>query len=218
MISGFLTASALEPIIVENKSLGYQLTYVLEDFWASGSEFAFNGEPFFEELESSKQREKRRWRDRRVSAFEGSLQHFLRALADRSLKKSGFVMYRLHANIWKYSENDFLFTMEDFGKDPAYASSILIPSEQTHERTLLFSEFLHVMYKKAYMPPDYYKRMGLRLAKHREYTRSSVKLLSSQVTFNELGFPNNPLEISRSGYWGWTSGVCNWLPFDYEYP
>lgn len=216
MISGFLSASAEEPIIIENKSLGYRLTYVLEDFWAASKTFQFNGEPFFEELESSKPREIRKWRERRVSAFEGSLQHFLRSLASGSLKKSGFVMYALPANIWKHSENDFMRAIEDLEAE-VRDYSILFPSNISHERTLFFNQYLHVMYKKAFLSPDYYRSMGVKLPKHREYIRSSMELLNDRVTFNELGFPNNPLDISRSGYWSWTSGVCDWLPFDYEY-
>ncbi len=135
-ISGFLSASALEPIIVENKSLGYRLTYILNDFWATSEEFRFTGEPFFEELESTKPRELKRWRERRISAFEGSLLHFLRSLAANSLKENGFEMYQLVDNIWKFAETDFLLTMEDFDIEEALASSILVPSDLQHERTL----------------------------------------------------------------------------------
>ena len=216
-IAGLLTASATEPIIIENRSLGYRLTYALEEFWATNKEFRFTGEPFFEELESSKTREIKRWRERRIAAFEGSLLHFLRSLAANRLKENGFEMYAIGANIWKYAEFDFMLAIEDAGAR-VWAYSVLAPSDVPHERTLLFGEYLHVMHKKTFLTPAYYKRMGVRLPKHREYTRSSIELLNSYAVFNELGFPNNPLDISRSGYWSWTSGVCNWLPFDYENP
>lgn len=99
---GKFVAEAAEPIIVENRALGYTVTYFLEEFEASGGMIRWDGEPLFAPLTPSSIAEADRWRENRTSAYLGSLRHFLRALLQDRLDEEQFEMYRLpRANMFR---------------------------------------------------------------------------------------------------------------------
>jgi hypothetical protein len=86
-----LFAYALEPLIIENKALGYRLTYQLETF-----SFDFNtrfisyaGYPFFEELKDNFTRQKRVEKNRK-QAYYGSMMHFMRAVFFNKITEEEF--------------------------------------------------------------------------------------------------------------------------------
>lgn len=86
-----------EPVIIENKALGYNLRYQLEDFEVSFKEHSltFSGYPFFEEIDKDRKNPRKRWSDARDKAYYGSMMHFLRSLYTDSLQKSGFEVRRM---------------------------------------------------------------------------------------------------------------------------
>lgn len=89
-----LSVSALEPLIIENKALGYRLSYLLEEFfidYKSGIQF-YMGYPKFEELKGS-QRVMRRYAQNRQKAYSGSMLHFLRAVYQGNVAENGFEVY-----------------------------------------------------------------------------------------------------------------------------
>ena len=86
-----LTATALEPLIIENKALGYTIRYQLESF-----SYNFNthyllylGYPFFEPMKGGKGKQKR-WDQKRSQAYFGSLMHFMRTVYRNKLIEEGF--------------------------------------------------------------------------------------------------------------------------------
>jgi hypothetical protein len=74
---GAFKAVADEPIIIENRALGYKLLYVLEDFEDSSDFLKIRGVPKFEELAPASPEEMEKWRKNRLRAYRGSLRHFL---------------------------------------------------------------------------------------------------------------------------------------------
>jgi hypothetical protein len=91
-----LMVSATEPLIIENKALGYRIIYDLVKFNYSFKTryLVFSGYPFFEEMEGSKSK-KEKWEKRRLEVYEGSLMHFMRSVYVNSLVKEGFEIRRL---------------------------------------------------------------------------------------------------------------------------
>jgi hypothetical protein len=77
---GAFKAVADEPIIIENRALGYKLLYVLEDFEDSSDFLKIRGVPKFEELAPASPEEMEKWRKNRLRAYRGSLRHFLATL------------------------------------------------------------------------------------------------------------------------------------------
>jgi hypothetical protein len=76
-----LVAYAIEPLIIENKNLGYRIRYQMETFSYDFTThyLVFEGYPFFEEMPGS-ERQHRKWEERRAEVYEGSIMHFMRAL------------------------------------------------------------------------------------------------------------------------------------------
>ena len=77
---GVLTATANEPLIIENRALGYKLSYILEEFEASRVQILYAGLPRFELLTPESPDEEKKWKRNRARAYRGSLRHFLTTL------------------------------------------------------------------------------------------------------------------------------------------
>ncbi|MEM8600655.1 MAG: carboxypeptidase-like regulatory domain-containing protein [Bacteroidota bacterium] len=75
-----LTATAREPLVIENRALGYRVYYSLTAFEAEPNRNFFTGEPLFEELEPADDAEAIRWAANRRKAYLGSPRHLLRSL------------------------------------------------------------------------------------------------------------------------------------------
>jgi hypothetical protein len=86
-----LTASCDKPIIIQNKKLGYTVSYYLDKFTNKGKEVFIAGNYTFKEIpELAGQPKIIRNRE---DAYEGSRMQFIRALWYHQLEKAGFVMY-----------------------------------------------------------------------------------------------------------------------------
>ncbi|MBB2149300.1 carboxypeptidase-like regulatory domain-containing protein [Pedobacter gandavensis] len=91
-----LKVTANEFLIIENKSLGYRIKYLLEYFerdYKSNIVY-YSGHPSFEELPGSKSK-KKDWLKKREIAYQGSSQHFFRSLYQNSTVANGFMIYKL---------------------------------------------------------------------------------------------------------------------------
>lgn len=100
---GRLTAEALAPLRIENRALGYHITYYLDEFNHAGSRTKWDGEPLFTEMTPADSAQARYWRNNRKQAFYGSLRHFLLALLDDHVEEEGFVLYNLRQGVYGYS-------------------------------------------------------------------------------------------------------------------
>lgn len=95
--SNRVTAYADEPLIIENKALGYTIRYQLEDFEMNFKDhaLAFSGYPFFEEIDKDRRGLQRRWKAARDKAYYGSMMHFMRCLYVDSLQQNGYEVRRM---------------------------------------------------------------------------------------------------------------------------
>jgi hypothetical protein len=87
-----VTARADEPLIIENRALGYTVKYKLEQFVVdfNDSKTVYIGYPFFEEQAATGEGEKRRWQKNRREAFNGSILQFMRSLYSDLWAEEGF--------------------------------------------------------------------------------------------------------------------------------
>lgn len=129
---GKLTAEALAPLQIENRALGYRITYYMDEFEHTGTRTRWDGEPVFTEMSSSDPRQQARWEENRRKAFYGSLRHFLLSLLRDRVKEEGFALYNVRENTSGFSserrtrispdrlidegEEDFLFEMRFYGR------------------------------------------------------------------------------------------------------
>lgn len=92
-----LVAVSDEPLIIENKALGYRIQYQLEDFIYNMRErtLLYVGYTLFEDLSEDRNRIPRRWVVNRRKAYEGSMMHFIRSLYTNQLLPDGFEVQRM---------------------------------------------------------------------------------------------------------------------------
>ena len=91
-----LTAYASEPLVIENKALGYTIHYQLETFkYNFGTHFLlYEGYPFFENMKGNSGK-KVKWENRRSEAYSGSVLHFMRCVYRNRIIQEGFEVHPL---------------------------------------------------------------------------------------------------------------------------
>jgi len=92
--ASLLTASAKKPIEILNYALGYRIIYVLKEFVLNKTKNTLwmSGVPRFENLVPENEKQQRRWTRERDRAYYGSVEHFIRSLKSRELKKNRFTL------------------------------------------------------------------------------------------------------------------------------
>lgn len=91
-----LTAYTSDFMIIENKALGYRLKYLVEDFERNEKTelISYVGYVLFDEIQGNDQ-QRLDWNEKRLEAYTGSLQHFLRSVLGNNINiagESGFVV------------------------------------------------------------------------------------------------------------------------------
>jgi hypothetical protein len=81
-----------KPVIINNRALGYTLTYFIDDFkyCISDNYFFFEGSILFNEDLSHTEPDDKMFEKRRIRAFMGSRMHFFRTLYENRLEEEGF--------------------------------------------------------------------------------------------------------------------------------
>lgn len=86
-----------EPVLIENKALGYTLKYQLENFEVNYKDRTtfYLGYPLFEDMTKDSKQIKGRWAKNRQEAFKGSVIHFMQALYSNKLAAEDFEVRRM---------------------------------------------------------------------------------------------------------------------------
>lgn len=87
-----LTAFARKPLLIKNKSLGYKITYELEEFILDRERLIYLGYARYKNLKGSR-RKQRKWKENRAIAYNGSYLHFYQSLIKNTTYKDGFLVH-----------------------------------------------------------------------------------------------------------------------------
>ncbi|NCI51003.1 carboxypeptidase-like regulatory domain-containing protein [Sediminibacterium roseum] len=92
-----LYVSADDRILIENRHLGYHLTYDLVNFQYNMRThvFLYQGYPLFRDIETKRSAQKRRWLANREASYYGSIMHFMRSLYRNKLIEQEFDVKRI---------------------------------------------------------------------------------------------------------------------------
>ncbi|QHT66475.1 carboxypeptidase-like regulatory domain-containing protein [Rhodocytophaga rosea] len=95
--SVLLEVKARDVLQIENPTLGYKIKYVLVEFkyYTQESYVVYVGYPNYEAMSGNSSRQ-RRWKKKRLEAYNGSPMHFIRTLREQKLEQEGFNLRRLH--------------------------------------------------------------------------------------------------------------------------
>lgn len=148
MGSGELQASAREPLLIENKALGYRLELILQIFSVEETAFKYGGVTRFEELKATDGNEAERWKKNRLRSYRGSLPHFLLALLKNNLDEEGFIVLSTKELPFRHPRIPFRETIKP--------DDIIEPGEFPFERLLRFRDYLEIRYRHEPPEPGFY--------------------------------------------------------------
>lgn len=206
---GVFRAEALEPLVIENRALGYRLTYHLEDFSSTGRRVRYDGDPFFEELVPEDSAEARAWERRREEAYYGSFRHFLRAAVEGTLEEEGFRVYRrprddLHTSLAGTPYNR---------PRPARERHFIREGEELNEYRLQFRGYLEILYTEA-AEPEGYVEWARERRRPADFQQAQISLRRGAAVFDEYGTLLDPYSVTGYLYYAYTR-VADALPTEY---
>lgn len=205
-------AYAGEPLIIENKALGYRVTYLLENFmiYYRYNYSTFYGFPSFQDMTKEGKETKKKWVKARDKAYYGSVEHFMRELYAGNTYEAG---YRLN----KAKDIEGIGRVFDSNEFPI---NVLVKPDSTGVRKELgFKDYLYVTYLQEQPSPNY--RVGWQNSKGPETTQGQGQMSwismtdsTQMIQFEKSGYLINPLTIMLEGYWSFEK-VADLLPTNY---
>lgn len=266
--NGILKVLADEPLIIENKALGYRVKYQLENFYFNYRShiLIYYGYSLFSELDK-KGPSKRQLRNRE-KAWNGSIMHFMYSLYHDSLADAGFDVRRMtqrpneekqrvklayrqsmkanepvasdNLSVQRLPGTGIVSTrpatrnrgisdssayynnvlrqpdiINEYGKTLLTADSLLTRTG-TKTKSLFFTNYLYVVYKKEDEDRDYVRFTNEGRQPY-SIQRSNVFLPdSTAVTIEPTGNYYPPQSFMTMGYWAWDEKIGNLLPLDYK--
>jgi hypothetical protein len=124
-----LIATAIAPLVIENVSLGYKITYTLDRLEKTRQLTSFRGLGRYELMHALNPRQQKRWDENRKEAYLGSLSHFLKALMDNALEAEGYNAYLLKPGAQNTSagRKGFFFDISTTRHFPFVATELIKP-------------------------------------------------------------------------------------------
>lgn len=237
---------AKEPLVIENKSLGYLLTYQLEQFSYDFRTryLLYTGYPYFQPLEGS-DRKQRQWELRRNEVFEGSMLHFMRSLFRNRILEAGFEVRSLKKipNEEKRRAKQAYRNNINVVANGALISGINSDSIAYYQSVLQQDDFRNV-YSKDLLTGDSiayaldsttaglgfedyllitYKNKTTPKEYRQMFPKSSTEPMSEITLINgkhvavlSNGSFFEPTELLTTGYWAWSEKMATMLPFDFK--
>ncbi len=212
-----LEAFSSEPIIIENKALGYRVKYYLEKFvinYTAGLS-TYYGYTIFEEMDGSKNK-KARWEKNRRKAYEGSAIHFFTSLYENRLTEEGF-----YVQVAK--------DVSGFGRviNPRDANVFQFLKEGSNDisKSLPFENFLYITYEKEFESKEYQEAQSRRISLgHSSISKINKKPQQSWISimegyesieFEPSGYIYDPTSFYSAGYWGFEK-IADMVPINYR--
>ena len=238
-----LDVIALDALVIENRALGYKISYQLESFSFDFKTryLVYTGYPFFQSMEGSEGR-KKSWERNRKEAYYGSMLHFMRSLFRNILETEGFEVRALEKvlNTEKkrvraiYAQHSFRSgSSSKLHKDSSeYYSKILAQADyhdvigrnlltgdsiayaiNEHTAGCYFENYLLVIYKKGMVPREY----RMQFPKSSTAMMSQITLISGNpIEIQANGSYFNPADLMSLGYWSWSEKIAHLLPLDWR--
>lgn len=212
-----LEAFSSEPIIIENKALGYKIQYYLEHFEVkyTANMSSYYGYTIFEELSSKSKRKMNRWEANRKKAYEGSAVHFFTSLYQNKLEEDGFFVQ---------VAKDVTGLGRVIDAKDANVYQFLKSGTTDISKALPFENLLYVTYDKEFESKEYQAIQSRRVIGHASASKLVKKAQQSWISimdgyesieFEPNGYVYNPVSFYSAGYWGFEK-IAEMIPLDYR--
>ncbi|WP_456425501.1 carboxypeptidase-like regulatory domain-containing protein [Rhodocaloribacter sp.] len=210
---------AREPLMIENRALGYLLQFVLDEFELRERRHyvKYSGRVGFTEMTPAGEKERKKWEKRRREAYNGSLRHFLTALVRDRLWDEGFMLLSEE----KSQESVYAGVP---GNRPATRVNgvkpheVLEAAELPFERRLSFPGYLKVIYFNEQPSAQYLKfreYAARRIRTSEDEQVSYIALNQPDVLITTDGLVEDTYALTKFGYW-YFERVAELLPMEYH--
>lgn len=200
---GKFTASAAEPLVIENTALGYRMQYFLKEFESSGGTIKWDGEPLFAELEPDSKEQAAMWERNRRETFQGSMRHYMLALLGGRWAEEGFETSR------RLSLDQ---SNPRFNVDPA---TLLRSGPTPQEKELAFHGYLEVAYAHEEEDEAYARWLGRSSWRSSGVQRSWLRLNDGPTLIDQAGEIIDPYGVIAYGYFAFER-IGDEMPKEYR--
>ena len=211
---GEFRAIAAEPLIIENKALGYRIQYFLKDFVAEPMRTRYDGEPLFEEMEPSDSEEAARWEEKRRLSFIGSFRHFMLALLANKVEEQGFLTYGRTTMAESASTGSIPGSPTAGSRFPLNAQEILRPASTPNEKTVDFEGFVEITFRGEVEDKSYLEWSG-RGRHSPKFQTSWISLERGPTLVDYKGDILDPYGVTFYGYLAFER-VADEVPKEYR--
>ncbi len=213
---GYFYARAAEPLIIENRELGYRIQYFLKDFKTTvGGRTWYDGEPLYEELTPEQPDDALKWAQKRREAFMGSFRHFMLSALAGKVKEQGFMTYARQSSSQKGEESVFGGGLMKSPRFPIETPEFLKDSSTPSEKTLDFHGFLEIIYTGEMEDPSFLKWQNQGGMRKPKYQTSWIELDKGPALVDYKGDVLDPYGVVMYGYYAFER-VGDELPKEYR--
>ncbi|GAB3174629.1 carboxypeptidase-like regulatory domain-containing protein [Telluribacter humicola] len=226
-----LIAHADEPLLIENRALGYHLKYFLRSYHYDHRQhrIQFEGEVVYEPLEGT-EKQVSRWAENRRRAYRGSAMHFLRALYLNRLTEEGFVVQEIKEQprqdggirrLGLPGDTTVVLPALNGKYDVTYqtlsATKLLDSLHSTPEKPVVAFEGLRqVTYTREPESYRYIRTLPISQKTYRARPQQTlIRMTQPRATLERNGYVSPSMSFNYEGYWTWKL-MAEELPLDYE--
>jgi hypothetical protein len=203
---GEIIAFSEQPLIVENRELGYRIYFELKEFFldeVQGRSYFF-GYTRYEDLEKG---DPKKWARKRLQYYLGSTMHFFHCLADGNAEENAFRIFRITE--MKGSNMKVM--------NSVYGDSIMKQETVTQLKYIDVKGSLVVRYLKDPAHKSHLKTKTMLQHASASGIESSITVLEHPCYLDQAGLLENPLSVQYSGFWSYEK-LANMLPVDFNPP
>jgi hypothetical protein len=204
---GRMIATASAPIEIENKTLGYRVTFYLSTFEAGSTDHLIKGNVRFEFSKPANAKMLALWEQNREILYNRSRQHLIKAIVDNRINGEGFNLYKVTPG-FEHSTTQPQTFKDELGRTVVVFDTVNMATSTTQKDIyrIALKGRLEIHYTKERASNKVYNDIG--------YPVSWMTFTGSSILVNKEGVPVNPSEIAISGAMG-NVPVAQMLPFDY---
>jgi hypothetical protein len=206
---GTFLARAEQPIEIENRYLGYKITFNLTEFLDAPTNYRIVGAARFEFLRPDSDAQQALWEKNRASIYQRSPMNLFRAITKGTYEREGFYLYGDKAGGSASMNIRTDIFANELGKSVvAYkADPLVIPGSTLGEYLLQLKGRIEIHYQKGFAQANTYRDAP--------YPISWLEVKNGQVRVRENGTVLNPEDLVFSGDMD-RKRISNLLPLDYD--
>ncbi|RIW18602.1 TonB-dependent receptor [Algoriphagus lacus] len=206
---GAFVASAALPIEIENRYLGYKITFNLKEFFDSPTNYRIVGAARFEELKPESEAQKSIWEKNRAEVYRKSPMNMFRSILRGTQEREGFYLYgdKAGGSASRNMRSDIF--ANELGKSvvPYKVDSLVKPAPAPGQFLISMKGRIEIHYQKGFAQANTYRDAP--------YPISWLEVEGGQVRVRANGMVLNPEKLVFSGDMD-RKRISNLLPLDYN--